>query len=76
MNDSRTLDSLAPGESGVVAAIEAPPELSFRLMHMGIWPGETVTLKHRTPLGGPLELDVMGYRLAMRREDARAVRLR
>jgi len=73
---ARTLDRLTVGETAVVDRLTHVETVRVRLMQMGLWPGESVTVFHRAPLGGPLQIDVMGYRLAIRRSDARQVFLR
>lgn len=67
---SRPLSSLAPGESGIVDRLETSGAVLYKLMELGLWPGEKVTLIRRAPLGDPLVIELMGYRLALRRHDA------
>jgi ferrous iron transport protein A len=40
---------------------------------MGVTPGVVVTLRGVAPLGDPLELEVRGYRLSVRRSEAARV---
>jgi ferrous iron transport protein A len=47
----------------------------MRLMEMGLLEGATVTLLRRAPLGDPIEVQVGDYRLSLRRDDARHVRV-
>ena len=43
---------------------------SVRLLEMGLTPGTEVALIGRAPLGDPLELELRGYRLSLRRLEA------
>jgi Fe2+ transport system protein FeoA len=66
----RTLSSLAPGESGVVDHLETSGAVLYKLMELGVWPGEKVTLVRRAPFGDPLVIELMGYQLALRELEA------
>lgn len=68
-----TLDRLARGQRAVIVQIGGERGLRRRLLAMGLVPGETVTLTAVAPLGDPLELTVKGYRLSLRRDEARLV---
>jgi ferrous iron transport protein A len=69
----RTLDRLAPGESGAIARIEGDPAIARRLMELGLVPGTTVSMVRCAPLGDPLELTVRGVHLSLRRTEARSI---
>jgi Fe2+ transport system protein FeoA len=66
---SKPLTALAPGETGVVERLETSPEASLKLMELGFVPGEPVIFLRNAPLGGPIEIELMGYRLCIRRSD-------
>jgi Fe2+ transport system protein FeoA len=70
-----TLAEIIVGESGRVATVEGTDEVTQRLMEMGLIPGVDVTLVGRAPLGDPLELELRGYRLSVRRREAARVTL-
>jgi Fe2+ transport system protein FeoA len=42
---------------------------------LGLVPGTTVRLERRAPLGDPIEVAVRGSRLAMRRSEARHIKV-
>jgi Fe2+ transport system protein FeoA len=44
-------------------------------MEMGLTPGASVRLIGIAPLGDPLELEVRGYRLSLRKSEAARVEL-
>lgn len=71
----RSLADLLPGESGRVARVEGLPEVRMRLLEMGLTRGTAVRLVRVAPLGDPIELDVRGYRLSVRKGEARSVSL-
>jgi ferrous iron transport protein A len=48
-------------------------EISLRLLEMGITPGVEVRLVGVAPLGDPVELELRGYRLSVRRSEAARV---
>lgn len=71
----RRLDELPEGHRGRVAEILGEDEVSVRLLEMGLTPGVEVTFLGRAPLGDPLEFEVRGYRLSLRKSEAARVRL-
>ncbi|MCI0359609.1 MAG: ferrous iron transport protein A [Planctomycetaceae bacterium] len=70
-----SLATLEVGSSGKVAAIEGDDEISLRLMEMGLTPGAPFTLIGVAPLGDPLELEIRGYRLSLRKSEAQRIRV-
>jgi ferrous iron transport protein A len=70
-----TLAQLPVGASAKVARIEGTDELSCRLMEMGLTPGVDLRIVGTAPLGDPLELEVRGYRLSLRKSEAQRVEL-
>jgi ferrous iron transport protein A len=69
------LADLAMGARGRVSAILGSDELSVRLLEMGLTPGVEVALVGAAPLGDPLELELRGYRLSVRRAEAARVEI-
>ncbi len=70
-----TLAQLPVGASAKVARIEGTDELACRLMEMGLTPGVELRVVGTAPLGDPLELEVRGYRLSLRKSEAQRVEL-
>lgn len=68
-----TLDQLSVGAQGRVAQVDGHDELAMRLMEMGLTPGVEFAIVGQAPLGDPLELEVRGYRLSVRKSEARRV---
>ncbi len=67
------LAQLSIGSRGEVVHVEGVDEISLRLMEMGLVPGTEFTLLGAAPLGDPLELEVRGYRLSLRKSEAARV---
>ena len=72
----RTIDDLTIGESGVISQVGGEGALRLRFLDMGLIPGTTVTLRKIAPMGDPIQIQVRGYELTIRREDARTIDLR
>jgi ferrous iron transport protein A len=70
-----TLDRLPIGSHAKVARIEGADELACRLMEMGLTPGVELQLIGAAPLGDPLELELRGYRLSVRKSEAKRVEI-
>lgn len=71
--DNTTLNDLLEGQAGTIIDIQGNDSLSARLMEMGLIPGERVEMVGQAPMGDPVEYSVVGYRLSLRRVEARRV---
>lgn len=69
------LADLGAGASAVVHRVEGAGTLRRRLMELGFVPGTVVRLVRRAPLRDPLEVELCGYHLSLRRSEALVVRL-
>ncbi len=69
----RSLEEIAVGESARVADVFGADPTSLRLLEMGLTPGVSVRVVATAPLGDPLELELRGYRLSIRRNEAARV---
>lgn len=67
---SSTLATIAIGCSAVVHDVHGDDAVSLRLLEMGLTPGVRVRVIAQAPLGDPLEVEVRGYRLSIRRAEA------
>ena len=65
-----TLDRLPVGARAVVREVRQGSSVALRLMEMGLVPGAPVVVLQRAPFGGPMQLDVGGYLLSIRRGEA------
>jgi ferrous iron transport protein A len=68
-----TLDHLRIGMRAIVKQIDGVDDVAVRLMEMGLTPGVEIALIGAAPLGDPLELEVRGYRLSVRRSEAKRI---
>jgi ferrous iron transport protein A len=71
----RRLADLSVGQEARVVSVAGADEISLRLLEMGLTPGVTVKCLGVAPLGDPLELDVRGYRLSLRKSEAARVKV-
>lgn len=65
----KKLSELEPGQSGVIQAFEED-EILLKLMEMGFLPGELVTVEQVAPLGDPIAIQVAGYAVSLRLNEA------
>jgi len=56
-----------------VVGITADPVLKQRLMAMGVTPGTSLKIVKYAPLGDPMELNIRGYSLSIRKSEAKCV---
>lgn len=70
-----SLAELTRGARGRVVQIAGGDDVSLRLLEMGLTPGVEVKLIGAAPLGDPLELEVRGYRLSVRKSEASRVEI-
>jgi ferrous iron transport protein B len=70
-----TLDKLDIGQAATVLAIDGEGSLGQRLMELGLLEGSDVSVTRRALGGDPIEVQVMGYALSLRLEEARRVQV-
>jgi ferrous iron transport protein A len=70
-----TLADLRKGDSGTIKTIAGSATSRLHLMEMGLTPGTSVRVVRLAVFGGPLDIVVRGYRLSLRRDEARAIQL-
>jgi Fe2+ transport system protein FeoA len=68
-----TLTQLEIGRNARVIAVNGTSRITRRLMEMGVIPGADVRMVKAAPFGDPIEVNVRGYSLAMRRSEADSV---
>lgn len=71
----KTLDELKIGEQGIVVSIGSSGALRRRIIDMGITPGAAVIKRKAAPFGDPIEINVRGYELSIRRSEAKEIML-
>lgn len=70
-----TLAELKAGESGRVSVLTGAPDVRRRLLELGLTPGTTVRVVRFAPLGDPMDVELRGYHLSLRKEEAGRVNL-
>ena len=71
-----TIDDLKVGQSGTISQVGGEGALRLRFLDMGLIPGTKVTLHKVAPMGDPIQIQVRGYELTIRREDAARITLK
>ena len=65
-----TLAELKIGQDALIETIGGSGELRHHLLDMGLTPGTEVTLRKVAPMGDPIEVELRGYELTLRLDDA------
>lgn len=71
----KRLSEFAIKEEGNVTLVFGEGRLRRRLFDMGVTPGAHIILKKKAPLGDPLEINIRGYELTLRKSEAELVEL-
>ena len=69
----KTLDQLRIGDRAEVIAVTGDGDIHQRLLEMGVVGGMTVEVVRFAPLGDPMEIEVCGYHLLLRKAEAAMV---
>ena len=69
----KSLKDIKCGESARVLKLTGDGPVKRRIMDMGITKGVEVYVRKVAPLGDPIEVNVRGYELTLRKEDARMI---
>ena len=70
-----TIDDLKIGQQGTIASVGGERTLRLRFLDMGLIPGTHVLLQKVAPMGDPIQIQIRGYELTIRREDAKRITL-
>ena len=72
---SLTLGELDIGDTGRVSGYADGGSRGYRrqLLAMGLTPGTGLKVVRRAPMGDPIELEVRGFSLSLRRDEAQCV---
>ncbi|MBE7538070.1 MAG: ferrous iron transport protein A [Opitutaceae bacterium] len=73
MAEKIPLSGLAVGATAVLREFPRTGPAFLRMREMGLLPGTLVKLLRTAPLGDPLEIEIRGYRLTLRRSEADVV---
>ncbi len=68
-----TLHDLQNGERGIIIKVKGRGGFRRRIIEMGFVVGKTVQVIKKAPLRDPIEYNVMGYNVSLRRNEARLI---
>ena len=71
----KTLKVAKVGETVTVAKVHGEGPVRRRIMDMGLTKGVQVYVRKVAPLGDPMELNIRGYELSVRKADAEMIEL-
>ena len=71
----KTLREVRPGETVTVLRLHGEGPVTRRIMDMGITKGVEIFVRKVAPLGDPIELNIRGYELSIRKADAEMVEI-
>lgn len=71
----KRLDEFKIGETGQIKKVDGEGKLRRRLLDMGVTPGARIYLRKKAPLGDPIEINIRGYELTLRKSEAELVTL-
>jgi ferrous iron transport protein A len=63
------LSDLKPGQVGIIKEFQ-DNDIFLKLMEMGCVPGERILMEQKAPLGDPISVNVSGYHLSLRLNEA------
>ena len=69
----KTLKDIKVGGTVTVVRLHCEGPVKRRIMDMGITKGVEIFIRKVAPLGDPMELNVRGYELSIRRGDAEMI---
>ena len=69
----KTLKDVRVGKKAKVVKVHGTGALKRRIMDMGITKGVEIYVRKVAPLGDPIELNLRGYELSLRKADAEMV---
>jgi ferrous iron transport protein A len=69
MPASVKLSQLKPGQKAIIKEFDNQ-EIHLKLMEMGCLPGEQITVEQKAPLGDPVSINIAGYTLSLRLNEA------
>ncbi len=69
----KTLKDVAVGQTAVVRRLHGEGPVRRRIMDMGITKGVEIQVRKVAPLGDPMELNLRGYELSIRKADAEQI---
>ncbi len=72
---TRVAAELEVGQGGRVVRVVGSDEISRRILEMGVTPDVVIRRIGTAPLGDPLEFELRGYRLSLRKSEAQHIEI-
>ena len=72
MENTKKLSDLRPGQKAIIRQFKNN-EIFLKLMEMGCLPGEKIVIEQVAPLGDPISVNVSGYSLSLRLNEAEQI---
>ncbi len=71
-----TIADMKINEIATIIKVEGNGPLRLRLLDMGLIPNTVVKIQKIAPLGDPIQIQVRGYELTIRKEDAEKIQVK
>ena len=69
------MDKLKPKQSAFITRVGGYGALRHHLLDMGLTPGTEITLQKIAPMGDPIQIEVRGYELTLRLDEAKKIEI-
>lgn len=69
------MDKLKPKQSAFITRVGGDGALRHHLLDMGLTPGTEITLQKIAPMGDPIQIEVRGYELTLRLDEAQKIEI-
>jgi ferrous iron transport protein B len=69
------MDKLKPKQSAFITRVGGDGALRHHLLDMGLTPGTEITLHKIAPMGDPIQIEVRGYELTLRLDEAKKIEI-
>lgn len=70
-----TINDMKIGETGVITKVGGKGILHLRLLDMGVLPKTKIKIQKIAPFGDPIQIQIRGYELIIRKEDAEKIHI-
>lgn len=71
----KTLKDAKVGDTVTVARLHGEGPVKRRIMDMGITKGVEIYIRKVAPLGDPMEVNIRGYELSLRKKDCEMIEI-
>lgn len=69
------MDKLKPKQSAFITKVGGDGALRHHLLDIGLTPGTEITLQKIAPMGDPIQIEVRGYELTLRLDEAKKIEI-